>query len=91
MKNKTLIEQNFQEVLTASLWRIIGWGVIGFLLGYIVYRNSEKEAQPDILYLWVVLIGCLVIGIIISLCKVIPSYRKVLKERKSKQEEVNNE
>ena len=91
MKNKTLIEQNFQEVLTASLWRIIGWGVIGFLLGYMVYRNSEKEGQPDILYLWVVLIGCLVIGIIISLCKVIPAYRKVLKERKSKQEEINNE
>mgnify|MGYP003291851956 FL=1 len=91
MKNKTLVEQNFQDVLTASLWRVIGWGVIGFLLGYMVYRNSEKEGKPDILYLWVVLAGCLIIGIIISLCKVIPAYRKVLKERKNKQEALNND
>lgn len=86
MKNKTLVEQNFTEALTASIWRILGWAAIGFLLGYMVYRNSEKEGEPNLLYLWVVLGLCIIIGIIVSIVKIIPQYRKVLKERKEKSE-----
>ena len=82
MENKTFKEQSFKEILTASIWKIFGMAGIGFLLGYLVYRDSEKDGNPEILYLWFLLGLFTLIGIIMFLVKVIPAYKKVLKQRK---------
>ena len=57
----------------------------GFLLGYLVYRDSEKDGNPQIIYLWFLIGLFTLIGIIMFLVKVIPAYKKVLKERKEKE------
>ena len=85
MENKTFKEQSFKEILTASIWKIFGMAGIGFLLGYLVYRDSEKDGNPQILYLWFLLGLFTLIGIIMFLVKVIPAYKKVLKQRKEKE------
>ncbi|MBP3504173.1 MAG: hypothetical protein J6K18_03515 [Bacilli bacterium] len=85
MENKTFKEQSFKEILTASIWKIFGMAGIGFLLGYLVYRDSEKDGNPEILYLWFLLGLFTLIGIIMFLVKVIPAYKKVLKQRKEKE------
>lgn len=85
MENKTFKEQSFKEILTASIWKIFGIAGIGFLLGYLVYRDSEKDGNPEILYLWFLLGLFTLIGIIMFLVKVIPAYKKVLKQRKEKE------
>lgn len=85
MENKTFKEQTFKEILTASIWKIFGMAGIGFLLGYLVYRDSEKDGNPEILYLWFLLGLFTLIGIIMFLVKVIPAYKKVLKQRKEKE------
>lgn len=85
MENKTFKEQSFKEILTASIWKIFGMAGIGFLLGYLVYRDSEKDGNPEIIYLWVLIGLFTLIGIIMFLVKVIPAYKKVLKERKEKE------
>lgn len=82
MENKTFKEQSFKEILTASIWKIFGMAGIGFLLGYLVYRDSEKDGNPQIIYLWFLIGLFTLIGIIMFLVKVIPAYKKVLKERK---------
>lgn len=87
MDNKTFKEQSFKEILTASIWKIFGMAGIGLLLGYLVYRDSEKDGNPEILYLWFLIGLFTLIGIIMFLIKVIPAYRKVLKERKEKKED----
>ena len=84
MDNKTFKEQTFKEILTASIWKIFGMIGIGFLLGYLVYRDSEKDGNPEILYLWFLIALFALIGIIMFLVKVIPAYKKVLKERNDK-------
>lgn len=84
MNNKTLKEQKFKEILTASIWKIFGMAGIGLLLGYLVYRDSEKDGNPEILYLWFLLGLFTLIGIIMFLVKVVPAYKKVLKERKER-------
>ena len=85
MENKTFKEQSFKEILTASIWKIFGMAGIGFLLGYLVYRDSEKDGNPEILYLWFLLGLFTLIGIIMFFVKVIPAYKKVLKQRKEKE------
>lgn len=85
MENKTFKEQSFKEILTASIWKIFGMAGIGFLLGYLVYRDSEKDGNPQIIYLWFLIGLFTLIGIIMFLVKVIPAYKKVLKERKEKE------
>ena len=85
MENKTFKEQSFKEILTASIWKIFGLAGIGFLLGYLVYRDSEKDGNPQIIYLWFLIGLFTLIGIIMFLVKVIPAYKKVLKERKEKE------
>ena len=85
MENKTFKEQSFKEILTASIWKIFGMAGIGFLLGYLVYRDSEKDGNPQIIYLWFLTGLFTLIGIIMFLVKVIPAYKKVLKERKEKE------
>lgn len=85
MENKTFKEQSFKEILTASIWKIFGMAGIGFLLGYLVYRDSEKDGNPEILYLWFLLGLFTLIGIIMFLVKVISAYKKVLKQRKEKE------
>ena len=85
MENKTFKEQSFKELLTASIWKIFGMAGIGFLLGYLVYRDSEKDGNPQIIYLWFLIGLFTLIGIIMFLVKVIPAYKKVLKERKEKE------
>ena len=85
MENKTFKEQSFKEILTASIWKIFGMAGIGFLLGYVVYRDSEKDGNPQIIYLWFLIGLFTLIGIIMFLVKVIPAYKKVLKERKEKE------
>ena len=85
MENKTFKEQSFKEILTASIWKIFGMAGIGFLLGYLVYRDSEKDGNPEILYLWFLLGLFTLIGIIMFLVKVIPAYKKVLKQRIEKE------
>ena len=85
MENKTFKEQSFKEILTASIWKIFGMAGIGFLLGYLVYRDSEKDGNPEILYLWFLLGLFTLIGITMFLVKVIPAYKKVLKQRKEKE------
>ena len=85
MENKTFKEQSFKEILTASIWKIFGMACIGFLLGYLVYRDSEKDGNPQIIYLWFLIGLFTLIGIIMFLVKVIPAYKKVLKERKEKE------
>lgn len=89
MANKTLKEQNFKDILTSSFWKILGMAGIGFLLGYLVYRDSEKDGNPQMLYLWFLVGLFTLIGIIMFLVKVIPAYKAVLKSRKEK--ETNNE
>ena len=86
MENKTFKEQSFKEILTASIWKIFGMAGIGFLLGYLVYRDSEKDGNPEIIYLWFLIGLFTLIGIIMFLVKVIPAYKKVLKERKEKED-----
>ena len=86
MENKTFKEQRFKDILTASIWKLLGMIVMGFLLGYLVYRDSERDKNPQIMYLWAMVIIFAIIGIIIFLVKVIPAYRKVLKERKEKKD-----
>ena len=81
MENKTFKEQQFKDILTASLWKLLGMIGMGFLLGYLVYRDSERDKNPQIMYLWVMVLIFTLIGIIIFLIKVIPAYRKVLKEK----------
>jgi Na+/proline symporter len=85
MENKTFKEQSFKEILTASIWKIFGMAGIGFLLGYLVYRDSEKDGNPQIIYLWFLIGLFTLIGIIMFLVKVIPAYKKVVKERKEKE------
>lgn len=85
MENKTFKEQSFKEILTASIWKIFGMAGIGFLLGYLVYRDSEKDGNPQIIYLWFLIGLFTLIGILMFLVKVIPAYKKVLKERKEKE------
>ena len=51
MENNTLQEQNFKEIISNSLWKLFGMIFLGFLLGYLVYRDSEKDGNPEILYL----------------------------------------
>ena len=85
MENKTFKEQSFKEILTASIWKIFGMAGIGFLVGYLVYRDSEKDGNPQIIYLWFLIGLFTLIGIIMFLVKVIPAYKKVLKERKEKE------
>lgn len=85
MENKTFKEQSFKEILTASIWKIFGMAGIGFLLGYLVYRDSEKDGNPQIIYLWFLIGLFTLIGIIMFLVKVVPAYKKVLKERKEKE------
>ena len=51
MENNTLQEQNFKEIVSNSLWKLFGMIFLGFLLGYLVYRDSEKDGNPEILYL----------------------------------------
>lgn len=89
MANKTLKEQNFKDTLTSSIWKIFGMAGIGFLLGYLVYRDSEKDGNPEILYLWFLVGLFTLIGIIMFLVKVIPAYKGVLKERKEKENNQN--
>ncbi len=86
MENKTFKEQSFKEILTASIWKVFGMAGIGFLLGYLVYRDSEKDGNPEIIYLWFLIGLFTLIGIIMFLVKVIPAYKKVLKERKEKED-----
>ena len=43
MENNTLQEQNFKEIVSNSLWKLFGMIFLGFLLGYLVYRDSEKD------------------------------------------------
>lgn len=86
MENKTLKEQNFKEILTNSLWKIFGMIFLGFLLGYLVYRDSEKDGNPEILYLVFLVSLFAVIGIIMFLVKVIPAYRNLKKEQKDSNE-----
>ena len=62
MENKTLKEQNFKEILTNSLWKIFGMIFLGFLLGYLVYRDSEKDGNPEILYL------VFLVALIVTVC-----------------------
>ncbi len=81
MENKTFKEQQFKDILTASLWKLLGMIGMGFLLGYLVYRDSERDKNPQIMYLWVMVLIFTLIGIIIFLIKVIPAYRKVIKEK----------
>ena len=69
MENKTFKEQSFKEILTASIWKIFGMAGIGFLLGYLVYRDSEKDGNPEIIYLWVLIGLFTLIGIIMFLVK----------------------
>ncbi len=90
MENKTYKEQRFKETLTSSIWKIFGMAGIGFLLGYLVFRDSEKDGNPEILYLWFLVALFTLIGIIMFLVKVIPAYKAVLKERKEKNN-VNDE
>lgn len=87
MENKTLKEQNFKEIVTSSIWKVLGMTGIGFLLGYLVYRDSERDGNPEILYLWFLVGLFAIIGIIMFLVKVIPAYRRVLKQRKEKNED----
>ena len=84
MENKTFKEQQFKDILTASLWKLLGMIGMGFILGYLVYRDSERDKNPQIIYLWFMVLLFTLVGIIIFLIKVIPAYRKVLKERKEK-------
>ena len=86
MENKTLKEQNFKEILTNSLWKIFGMIFLGFLLGYLVYRDSEKDGNPEILYLVFLVALFAVIGIIMFLVKVIPAYRNLKKQQKDSSE-----
>ena len=87
MENKTFKEQQFKDILTTSLWKLLGMIGMGFLLGYLVYRDSERDKNPQIMYLWFMVLLFTLIGIIIFLVKVIPAYNKVLKERKEKNED----
>lgn len=84
MENNTLQEQNFKEIVSNSLWKLFGMIFLGFLLGYLVYRDSEKDGNPEILYLIFLVILFAVIGIIMFLVKVIPAYKKIKKEKGSK-------
>ena len=86
MENKTLKEQNFKEILTNSLWKIFGMIFLGFLLGYLVYRDSEKDGNPEILYLIILVVLFAVIGIIMFLVKVIPAYKDLKKQQKDSNE-----
>lgn len=87
MEKKTFKEQQFKDILTTSLWKLVGMIGMGFLLGYLVYRDSERDKNPQIMYLWFMVLLFTLIGIIIFLVKVIPAYNKVLKERKEKNED----
>ena len=87
MEKKTFKEQQFKDILTTSLWKLLGMIGMGFLLGYLVYRDSERDKNPQIMYLWFMVLLFTLIGIIIFLVKVIPAYNKVLKERKEKNED----
>ena len=87
MEKKTFKEQQFKDVLTTSLWKLLGMIGMGFLLGYLVYRDSERDKNPQIMYLWFMVLLFTLIGIIMFLVKVIPAYSKVLKERKEKNED----
>ena len=84
MENKTFKEQRLKDILLSSFWKMLGMIGIGFLLGYLVYRDSERDKNPQIMYLWFLVLVFTLIGIIMFLVKVIPAYRQVLKERKEK-------
>lgn len=84
MENKTFKEQRFKDILFTAFWKLLGMIGIGFLLGYLVYRDSERDKNPQIMYLWFLVLLFTLIGIIMFLVKVIPAYRRVLKERKEK-------
>lgn len=69
-ENKTLPQQKFHDILVIQIWRLIGTFVLGGLAGYLVFRSSQKEGNPNILYLFVVwgvitLIGVLVFTIML--------------------------
>lgn len=83
MENKTLEEKNFKELLINQLWRLAGMIALGFLFGYLVYRDSEKDGNPQIIYLFIIMGICAFIGIIIFLIKIIPAYKKI-KNKKQK-------
>lgn len=54
MKQETLKEQNFHDLLIVQIWRLIGMFVLGGLAGWLVYRSSVKDNNPNILYLFIV-------------------------------------
>ena len=79
METKTLQEKNFKDLLINQIWRLIGMVALGFLFGYLVYRDSEKDGNPQIIYLFIIMGICFLIGIIIFLIKIIPAYKKIKK------------
>ena len=87
MENKTFKQQQLKDIITASFWKLLGMIGMGFLLGYLVYRDSERDKNPQIMYLWFMVIIFTIIGIVLFLVKVVPAYKKVLKERKEKNED----
>lgn len=86
MEPKTFKEQRLKDILITSFWKLLGMIGMGFLLGYLVYRDSERDKDPQIMYLWFLVLLFTLIGIIMFLVKVIPAYKKVLQERKEKTE-----
>ena len=84
MEPKTFKEQRLKDILITSFWKLLGMIGMGFLLGYLVYRDSERDKDPQIMYLWFLVLLFTLIGIIMFLVKVIPAYKKVLQERKEK-------
>lgn len=81
MENKTLKEQKFKDLIISNLWRLFGMILLGVVLGYLVYRDSEKDNNPQVSYFFTILGICTLIGIIMFLVKVIPAYKKIKKPK----------
>lgn len=80
--NTSLKEKNYKDFLNNQIIRFVVMIIIGLLGGYLVYRQSVKKEEPNIWYMFTVLIIFTVIGGIIFLCKVIPARKKYLNETK---------
>lgn len=81
MENKTLKEQKFKDLIVSNLWRLFGMVLLGIVLGYLVYRDSEKDKNPQVSYFFTILGICTIIGLIMFLVKVIPAYKKTKKTK----------